>query len=172
MSMLVAAPSWAAPYTSLTSTVKNNLSVGGGLTLGTPLTIANVNSAIESKFHNVCIGPGTALADSTVYYALVTPGRACTVTKITIGANIVPVGGTNTVAIQKNGTTTLLSAATFDPTTIAAANTGQSLALTATAASRVLAAGDSILVTWTAGVQTTDCRAPVVVIEVDNTADY
>lgn len=154
------------------ATIGGTLGVTGAITPTVPLTVAAVNNAIESKLINVTIGAGTALADSTAYYALVAPGRACTITKISIAASTKPAGGTNTVAIEKNGTTTVLNAATFDPTTIAADNTSQALTLTGTGANLALASTDVLKITWTTGVQTTDAIAPVITVEVNNSADY
>lgn len=112
----------------------------------------------------VSIGSGT-LANGTTFTYELALGRAATITQISIAASTVPVGGTNTVTVKKNGTTNLLSAANFDPTTIAAAQTSQVLPLSATAASLSLAATDTIDVVYTSGTQATAAIAPVITIE-------
>lgn len=151
--------------------ITGGLTVTGTLTATTAQGVANVNSAIKSKIFQVPISTGT-VADGTTYTYLVAPGRAGTVTKISITASTKPAGGTNTVAIQKNGTTTLLNAATFDPTTITSNNVSQALTLTATTADLDLAATDVIKIVWTAGTQTTDAVAPVIAIEMNLTTNY
>lgn len=152
------------------TTLSSTLAVTGACTFSTPLTVAQVNSAIESKIIAVPI-VGT-IADGTTYTLLVAPGRAGTVTKISIAAVTKPAGGTNTVEVLKNGTTTMLVAATFDPTTITTDLVSQALSLTATGADLALVATDVIKIVWTAGTQTTDAVAPVITIEMNLTTDY
>lgn len=144
--------------------------INGAKTFGTPLTVASVNNAIESHVFNVPVVNGT-IADGTTYTCLIAPGRAGTITKLSIAAAVVPVGGTNTVTISKNGVQTLLSAANFDPTTIGAAHTSQALTLTATGADLTFVATDVIKIVWVAGTQSTDGIAPAVSAEM-NFTDY
>lgn len=114
---------------------------------------------------------GGTIPNGTVYKIVIAPGRAGTVSQISIAANVVPIGGVNTVQVLKNGVTTLLVAATFDPTTIGSANTSQTLSLTGTPASLALTATDTIQVIYTSGTQGTAAVAPTVSVE-EITTDY
>lgn len=169
MSMLVAAPSWAAPYTSKTTTLKNSLSVLGGLTLGTPLTIGNVNNAVKSNEFDINISGATT--SSTTYRNLIAPGRASTLTKVSIAVNTVPAGGTCTLAVKKNNGNTMLSAATFNMTTLTA-NLVADVPLTAVAADLALTATDSITVEVVTGTLSTQANSPGIMIEMVPTVDY
>jgi hypothetical protein len=176
-------------YSALTTKLKNNqlitgnetvqgngnvggtFTVGGLTTLSTPLTLISAENAIKCKVVPVDIGPTGALANSTVYTSTTPIGFACTVIGITLAAHVAPVGGTNTVAVQKNGTTTMLSTATMDPTTLTSL-VGKPLTLTGTPANLTLAASDTIDITYTSGVQGTAANGPVFSIVVLPTADF
>lgn len=151
--------------------IKGNLLVNGTTTLSTPLTIISAENAIKGKVVTVDIGPTGALTNSTVYTSTTPIGFPCTVIGITLAAHVAPVGGTNTVAVQKNGTTTMLSTATMDPTTLTSL-VGKALTLTATPANLTLAATDTIDITYTSGVQTTAANGPVFSIVVVPTTDF
>jgi hypothetical protein len=125
---------------------------------------AAVSDAIADKIIALDLGPGTgALANATVYVSTVCPGMAGTVMAVNICANVAPAGGTNTVTLSKDGTTNLLAAANFNPTTLVN-NTGTSIPLSTVAGATILDSNDVIIVTWTAGTQTTAAQAPTVEI--------
>lgn len=145
--------SGATTLTGNTS-VGGTLSVTGAVSLTVPLTAANANNSLSKKVFTIPVVNGT-IADAGVYTVTVPVMRAGTVTGIKATIGTVITGGTNTVAITKNGSTTLLSTATVDPTTFAA-NTATSLTLTGTGASLAFAAGDVIKIVHTAGTQTQD----------------
>lgn len=170
---VLAAPVLSQQYTSFTTKLKNNLWVLGTITTGPVGSIATVVSTTgnangqvaKAKEFDVNIGPGQALANSTTFSYVVAPGRAGTVTLLSLAALVKPAGGTNTLAIKKNNGNTMLSTATFDPTTIGANNVSQPLTLTSTAADLTLTATDTITVIYTSGVQTTAAQAPTLTIE-------
>jgi hypothetical protein len=145
--------------------VTGTLAITGATTLTTKLGGAQLNTAVSRQRTVIQIAGGSTIADGTVYKQLFSLGRALTITRIVIAARVKPVGGTNTLAITKNGTTTVLGAATFDPTTITANDTAQALTLTATGADLALDADDTLFIEWTAGTQATDAQAVIVVIE-------
>lgn len=145
--------------------ITGDLTVTGTTTLTTVLGGANINTAVSRQRQIVQIGGGSTLADSTTYKHLVSIGRALTVTRILTAVNVKPAGGTNTLKVQKNASTTMLNAATFDPTTITANNTIQALTLTSTAANLALDADDVIYIEVATGSQTTDAEGMIVVIE-------
>lgn len=128
--------------------------INGVKTFGSPIAGASINNGTRRKVLTVPLVNGT-IADSGVYTMTLPVMRACTVTAIKASIGTAIVGGTSTVAITKNGSTTLLSTATVDPTTFAA-NTATTLTLTGTGANLVFAAGDVIKFVHTAGTQTTD----------------
>lgn len=126
---------------------------------------AGVKASVDAKFLVADVVSLVAIPDGTTYTRLVTTSRAGTVTRISIVAGVKPVGGTNTVSVLKNGTTTMLSTATFDPTTITANYAAQGLTLTGTGANLALAAGDCVLVTYVSGTQGTAAQNVTVVVE-------
>ena len=126
---------------------------------------AGVKPSVDAKFLEAQVVTQAAIADTTTLTSLVTASRAGTVTRISIVAGVTPVGGTNTVSVLKNGTTTMLSTATFDPTTITANYAAQALTLTGTGGNLALAAGDCILVTYVSGTQVTPAQNVTVVVE-------
>lgn len=145
-------------------TITGDLAVTGSTTLSTTLTKASVRPNLRRQLFIVA-PPISTLADGATYKMTVAPGRAGTVTQISVCANVAPAGGTNTVTFLKNGATAL-TAATFDPTSLTA-NVASKPALHGTAANLVLTATDTILVTWTAGTQTTDGQGASICIEVE-----
>lgn len=143
--------------------------INGVKTFGTPIVSASINAAIKKKlitvpFRGLAV---QALDDSTVFTQLVTPGRAGTLTQVSIAAITPPIGGTNTVAVLKNDTTAML-AANFDPTTLTTVVASKP-ALHGTAGNLAFTSTDTISIVWTAGVQTTDAVAPTVTLEVELT---
>jgi hypothetical protein len=152
-------PCYAAAE-GLTTEFKNNLYVVGTIT----------NTGAKDKVITVPVGPATgALASSTTYTYAVCPGHACRIESISIAAGVPPSGGTNTVAVNKNGSTACL-AANFNPTTLTA-YVAQQPALNATTSNITLAATDVLTVVWTAGSQVTAANQATVTIEVTPT-DY
>jgi hypothetical protein len=149
-------------------TVSGDVTVTGTLTASTPIGVDQVNNSVARQRMVVPIQIGT-VADGTTYTVSAGVGRACTVTAIKYGAATKPVGGTNTFAVKKNNTTTMLNAATVDPTGLAADATLAALTLTGTAADLALDTDDTITLIWVAGTQTTDAVAPVAVIEYEVT---
>jgi hypothetical protein len=152
--------------------ISGDLAVTGALTAATvsPTTAivgAKVNTAVSRQRAVIQIAGGSTIADGTTYKQLFSVGRALTVNRLLVGANVKPVGGTNTLKILKNGASgnTMLNAATFDPTTITANDTVEALTLTSTAADLALDANDSVYIEWAAGTQTTDAQAAIVIVE-------
>lgn len=139
--------------------------------LTTPLTKANANESLKRVFFHIEF-PNT-LADGTTYKRVVPMGRAGTIKRISLAANVVMVGGTNTLALakKKGGTSVnLLSTATVDPTAKpAAADTAEDLTLTSTAADLVYAAGDCLIATLVCGTMTTDGQNYSLLVEVELT---
>jgi len=132
------------------------------------VTNGNVNGQVaKARVFNVNVAAATGtLANGATYTYLIAPGRAGTITQISISASVVPIGGTNTVTITNNATTnTALSTANFDPTTITTAKTSQPLTLTATASDLILPATGTVSVVYVAGTQSTAAIAPVVSVE-------
>jgi len=110
------------------------------------------------------------IADDALLKVIFVPGRAGTVKGADIVALVKPAGGTNTVAVEKivaGSATTLLNAATFDPTTISANGTAQALTLTGTTANLSFNAADALLVTLDTGTQSTDAQNVGVGLEVE-----
>lgn len=118
------------------------------------IAASGLNNSVRRKVFTIPVVNGT-IADSGVYTVTMPVMRAGTVTAIKASIGTAIVGGTSTVAITKNGSTTLLSTATVDPTSFAA-NTATTLTLSGTAANLAFAAGDVIKIVHTAGTQTTD----------------
>lgn len=135
----------------------------GALDLETPLTASEINNSVRRKLIVVPVVNGT-IADGTTYTLTVPVGRAGTITAITASIGTAIVGGTSTVAITKNGSTTVLNAATVNPTTFTA-NTGTALTLTGTPANLDFTATDVIKIVHTAGTQSTDGVAESIAIE-------
>jgi hypothetical protein len=173
------APGYVLTGTSFNATLAATASLGQATTYTVPdpaaatanfvISTGNANGQVaKSKIFNVNVAGATGtLADGATYTYLIAPGRAGTVTKISLTAAQVPTSGTNTLTITNNSTTnTLLSTANFDPTTITAANVSQPLTLTATGTDRILTATGTISVVYVAGTQGgTKAIAPVVSVE-------
>lgn len=110
------------------------------------------------------------IADGSTTKIVLVPGRAGVLKAADIAALVKPAGGTNTVKVEKivaGSPTTMLSAASFDPTSITANGTAQALALSATPSALAFNAADLIQVTWGAGTQTTDCQDACVGLELE-----
>lgn len=133
----------------------------GGSITGTGITSAKRQCFV------IPLSPNTgAAADSTLYRGVVFPGRAGTVTKITLGCQTAPTVGTNLIKVLKGGSSgnTMLNAATFNANTLVA-NTATDASLTATAADLTLTAAQPIYAEYSAGAQTVDGIGLVAVIE-------
>ena len=115
----------------------------------------------------VALSPTTGAAvNSTVYRLLFFPGRAGTVTKVSFGAEVAPIGGTDTLKVLKGSSAgaTMLSTATVDATTLVA-NTATAPALTATAANLAVTATQGIYVEYSQGTTTTAAQDVTVTLE-------
>lgn len=162
---------------AVNSKLKNNLEVTGTLkvdgstTLGgaTPVvTTGNANGQVaKSKWLNENIQNGS-VANATTYKLTIAPGRACTITQIAFSCITAPVdsSGTSTIAITKNGSTSVLSTSTVNAASAMASGTATTATL-ATGAAITLAATDILEVVYTAATtQSTAGVAPSVNIEV------
>jgi hypothetical protein len=149
-------PNNPVPVPSFVSTTKfTNVNVTGLLT----------NAGAKTIVQSVHVG-SAALANGTTFTYLIPFAHAGTITGISVAANVVPIGGTNTLTVYEAiSGNNLLSTTNFNPTTIAAANTSQALPLTATTANLSLAANDGVLVTYVSGTQTTAAVAPVITVQ-------
>lgn len=109
---------------------------------------------------------GSVLADGTTYIGFLPFGRAGVVKRVNCLCGTAPVGGTNTVKVLEatSSGATMLSAATFDPTTLAN-NVITSPALTGTAADLTLTATQGVYLEWITGTQTTDAVNCAVAVE-------
>lgn len=136
------------------------------LALSTPLTKANANNSLKRKVIVVPITNGT-IADSATYTVTLPILQNCTITAMRASIGTAIVGGTNTLTISKNGSTTLLSTANVNPTTFAA-NAATALTLTSTAANLNLVAGDIIKFVHVAGTQSTDGVGESVAVEFES----
>lgn len=157
------------------ASVTGTLSVGGAVTFTTPVTAANIQtgSAKRQLLHARLSPPSGDAVDSTVYRALVFPGRAGTVKAITFGCEIAPTVGTDTIKVLKGSSAgnTMLSTASFDANTLTA-NQGTAGTLTATGADLGVAAtgaNSGIYCEYSAGTQTVDARDVEVTIEYEPT---
>lgn len=148
-------------------TMASTLAVTGAVTLTVPLTKANINGSAKRERFNFSVNAGGTIADGTTYTGYFAPGRAGTVTKVSLIASTAPVGGTNTVNVKKGGASgqSVLSAA-FDPTTLVA-DTISAATLNATAANLAFTAAEGLYVEWVAGTQSTDGVRAAVCIEVE-----
>lgn len=146
-------------------TVAGTQNITGAVTLSTPLGGASVNNSVKRQVFHFSPNSGGTIADNTTYRAYFAPGRAGTVTKVSIIAGTVPIGGTNAIAIKKAGASgNAMLAASFDPTGLVV-DTISAPALTATAADRAITATQGIYVEWAAGSQSTDGANASVSIE-------
>lgn len=144
--------------------------IAGTKTFSTPLVKASLNNSVKRHRLIVPIAAGGVLADSTVYKAFVPIGQIATVTGVFAIAQTPGVGGTNTLKVLKANSAgnTMLSAASFNPTTLVA-NTISSIPLTGTGADLAVTAAQGIYVEYSTGVQTTDAENVAVVIEYELT---
>jgi hypothetical protein len=154
-------------------TIGGTLGVTGAVTLGTPLTAANIQTGSAKRelltWHFASNIATQTAADSTTYTALLFPGRAGTVKAITFGCITAPIGGTDTLTVKKGtGGNTMLSAASVDATTLTD-GTGTPATLTSTSADLGLTATQGIEVKYAAGVQTTDAVDLSVTVEFEPT---
>ena len=175
LALTASTQAWAADIRiKQNTTFTKNLIVTGTTTLQTKLTSANIASGSAKRILlRAGLSPNVlAAADSTVYKVMLFPGVACTVKAITFGAQVAPIGGTDTLKVLKGGSagTTMLSTATVNATTLAD-NTGTAATLTATPANLVLTASQGIYCEYSAGVQTTDAQDVSATVEIEPT-DY
>lgn len=143
--------------------------VAGSLTLTTPLTNANLNAGLKRELIPVLFS-GT-LVDGSTNLRSFPMTRAGAVKAIYVAAGTRMVGGTNTWAFAKKNAATsvnLLSTANVNPINVpAAADVGEALTLTATAADLAFVAGDCIISTLVCGTMTTDGANYSAMIEVE-----
>lgn len=110
------------------------------------------------------------ISDSATLKRVLIPGRAGTIKGVDVAALVKPVGGTNTLKVEKvvaGSPVTVLNAASFDPTAIAADGTAEALTLTSTSGSLAFTAADLLVVTLATGTQSTDAQDLSTGIEVE-----
>jgi hypothetical protein len=120
----------------------------------------NVRPGTRFRINFNPLAAGGSLANGTVYKTLIVPGKYCRLVDVKIIQSTVVVGGTNTLQVLQGSSagTTMLSAATFDPTTISGANQATSVPLSATPAALIVnasGAGSGVYVAYTSGTQGT-----------------
>lgn len=151
------------------ATFGSTVAVTGAVSLTVPLTKANVGNQSKRVIYTYSVANGGTLADSTTYRGWFVPGRAGSITKISVMAGTPPVGGTNTVKVLKGSSSgnTMLSAASYDPTGLTA-NQAAAMTLTGTAADLAITASGAnsgAYIEWAAGAQSTDAINAAVSIE-------
>lgn len=140
------------------------------ITGGLPAAQIQSGSA-KRQVLKITLSPITGAAvDSTVYRGMVFPGRAGTITRITVGCQTPPTVGTDVIKLLKGSSAgnTLINAATFDANTLTA-NQGTAMTLTATGADlgiQASGANSGIYAEYSAGTQTVDA------IGIDATIEY
>lgn len=148
------------------------LNVTGPVTLQTPLTAANIASgSAKREVLRASLSPNTGAAvDATTYKAMLFFGRAGIVKKITFGAIVPPAGGTCTLKALKatSSGNTMLSAATFDATTLVA-NTAATPTLTSTSADLAVTATQGIYLEYVGAQSVTDAQTVEAVVEFEPT---
>lgn len=151
--------------------VGGTLAVTGAVSLTAPLTAANIQTGSAKRellVMKACPAGGAAAANTTVYFQLVYPGRACTVKQITYSTNVDTVSGTNTIKVLKGSSAgnTMLSTASvsLNGTTI---NTATVATLTATGADLQLTAGQPIYGEFSAGTQGAAAKDVTITAEVE-----
>lgn len=144
-----------------TQTINGTKTFSTAPTITGGLTAANIQTGSAKRqtmvwFPASNVAGGT-LADGATYRGYLPIGRAATIKQVNCLCGTVPAGGTNTVKVLKASSSgnTMLSAATFDPTTLTN-DTITSPALTATGADLGVTAAQGVYVEWVAGTQTTD----------------
>ncbi|MBX9570905.1 MAG: hypothetical protein K2X77_18570 [Candidatus Obscuribacterales bacterium] len=155
------------------ATLGGTLAVTGAVTLTVPLTAANINKSAKRQVFLFRPNNGGTIADGTTYAGFINPGRAGTVTGVSVIAGTPPVGGTNTVKVLRGSSAgnTMLSAASYDPTGLTA-NQAAAMTLTATGADLAVAASGAnsgIYVEWVAGTQSTDGVNACIAVEFEPT---
>lgn len=155
------------------TTLSSTLNVTGAVTLTAPLTAANIQTGSTKRellTIKACPAGGAAAANTTVYFQLVYPGRACTVKQITYSTNVDTVSGTNTIKVLKGSSAgnTMLSVASvsLNGTTI---NTATVATLTATSADLQLTAGQPIYGEFSAGTMGAAAKDVTITVEVEPT---
>jgi hypothetical protein len=141
----------------------------GALTLTVPLTKANANVSIKRQtliWYPATEVPGGTVADSTTYRGYLPFNRAVTITKVGCLCGVAPIGGVNAVKVLKASSAgnTQLSAASFDPTTLAN-DVITSVPLSAVSADLGMTATQGSYLEWASGVQTTDAVNCAVTVE-------
>jgi hypothetical protein len=154
LGLVLSAPASALRPSTLKNdlTVTGALSVGGAVTLTTPLTAANIQTGSAKRQTEtvlVCPASGSA-ANSTVYRAFIYPARACTVKQIGALLQTAPTAASScTLKVLKASSAgnTMLSTANIDAGTLVA-NTGLILTPTSTSADLALTATQGIYVEY------------------------
>jgi hypothetical protein len=150
------------------ATTQKTLLIQAPLIIDSGGTISGIGiDGAKKKNFIVPLSPATgANADSVVYRGIIFPGRAGSVSKITIGCQTPPTVGTDVIKVLKASSSgnTLLSTATFDANTLVA-NTATTPTLTATTADLAITATQGIYCEYSAGVQTVDAIGISVNIE-------
>lgn len=148
--------------------IDNVFSKMRGLALEFALSKEYISGACRRFVESVGVAAGGSVANSTTYTMVAFTGRATKVTGIYAYAITAPIGGTNTIAVANSATTnTMLSAATFDPTTLVS-GTVKSLPLTSVAADLVLPATGVATITYVAGTQATAGVGVKIIVEFEN----
>jgi len=155
-----------------------NQTIAGTKTFSTPPTItggitaANIQTgSAKRQLLRAHLSPNTgAAADATVYRAMLFPGRAGIVTRVTLGCITAPSVGTDTIKVLKASSSgnTMLNAATFDANTLTA-NTGTTATLTGTGADLAVTAAQGIYCEYSAGTQTVDAIGVEATVEFEPT---
>ena len=175
LSIVLVTPAFAADLRlkqNVVITGTKTLTVGGDVTLNTPLTAANIQTGSAKRqllVAQICPNTGAA-ADSTVYRALICPGRAGTVKRISYGCLTHPTVGTDTIKVLKGSASgnTMLSTATVDANGLTDGAIVQGT-LTATSADLGLTAAQGVYCEYSAGAQTVDAVGITVTVEFEPT---
>lgn len=115
----------------------------------------------------VALSPNTgAAANGTVYKAVIFPGRAGSVSRVVVGNQVAPIGGTDTVKVLKNASNgnTMLGSSSLDATTLTNFTPAQQV-LTSTAADLSLTAAQGIYLEYNQGTTTTAAQDISVLVE-------
>lgn len=134
-----------------------------------PLIKSNLGNQSKRVIYTMSVNGGATVADATTYRGWFVPGRAGSVTKVSVIAATPPIGGTSTVKILKGSSSgnTMLGAASYDPVGLTA-NQAAAMTLTGTAADLAVTASGAnsgVYIEWAAGTQSTDAINAAISIE-------
>ena len=151
-----------------TQTINGTKTFGTAPTITGGLTAANIQTGSAKRqtlFARLSPETGVA-ADTTVYRAMICPGRAGSVKRVTYVTHVDPVSGTNVITIQKAafGGTTMLSTANVSLNG-ATADTAVQATLTGTGADLAVTAAQCVCAEYNAGTQGTDAEQVSVSVE-------